>query len=137
LCRRFGDAWRAAQDEISLGAVSLAEGDVDTARRRLDDGIRTLRELGERSYVMLALDYAAGVAAAMGQHERAGRLAGAADALRAELGEPRPPADAAALDRLLAPALAALGEAGLAAAVSAGERMSPEEALDYVLTWAP
>jgi hypothetical protein len=63
--------------------------------------------------------------------DRAARLVGAAEGLRAAIGAPRPHAECAEHERHVATACAALGEAAFAAAWATGrtmplERMIPE-----------
>jgi DNA-binding NarL/FixJ family response regulator len=76
--------------------------------------------------VLWSLEGLAEVAAAVGEHHRAARLWGAAEACRERLGIARLPAQAAANDAANALARAALGEAGSAAARAAGAALPVE-----------
>jgi hypothetical protein len=73
------------------------------------------------------------VAAAWGRWERAARLCGARDALRAQLGAGLPPADPAGYAHTVTTCREALGEAAFEAARAAGEELSPEQALAEAL----
>ncbi len=73
-----------------------------------------------------------GIAAAAGEAERAARVAGCADARRAALTMRRTPEDEQQLALFLAPARAALGDAGLAATRREGRSLAVAEALDLV-----
>jgi hypothetical protein len=88
-----------------------------------------VHEVDDRLSTAEAVERGAAVAAAGGSPELAARLAGAAAALRDELGAPRLPPEEAYLDRLLEPARAALGEA-FAAAAAEGRRLDLQAAVD-------
>ena len=60
-------------------------------------------------------------------------LVGAAATLRTVIGAPLPPADQDKLDRMVAPARAALGDAA-AVVTRRGESLALNEALDFALT---
>ena len=87
------------------------------------------RGLGTPHSVPWCLEGLAGVAAARGDWERAARICGALDALRARLGPSFPPADPARHAATLADARAALGDDAFAAAQEAGRTLP----LDRVL----
>ena len=72
-----------------------------------------------------------------GQPERAGRLIGAAAALREGPGRPVSPLDLAERERQLASIRQALGDRGFAEAWAAGQAMSLEQAVEYALTAPP
>jgi hypothetical protein len=70
-----------------------------------------------------------GVAAARGDFARAARIAGALDALRAQLGPSFPPVHPAGLADAIAATRAALGEVQFEAARASGGALSPDQAL--------
>ena len=74
-----------------LGRVALAREDWPRATALLGESLSLWGELGERPSVPLTLEDLASAAAAAGQPERAARLWGAAEALRATLGVPMAP----------------------------------------------
>ena len=107
--RALKDKWGIANSLSSLGDVLLDLGDLATARAVVRESLALNAELGDRRAIAYCLDYLASLAAAEGQAERALRLGGAADALRAELNAPLSPGDQARLDARLAPARETLG----------------------------
>jgi hypothetical protein len=75
----------------------------------------------------------AGLAALAAEPERAARLYGAADALRTEIGAPRPPTERVAEARQIEAVRASLGGAAFDAAWSAGRALAPEQAVREAL----
>ena len=73
------------------------------------------------------------MAGARGQPDRAARLGGAAEALRAALGVPLPPETRADHDQAVLAMRAALGKDAFAAAWAEGQALSPEEAFALAL----
>jgi predicted ATPase len=111
----------------NLALLDAAAGD-PAARDHLEEAFGIWRDLGQEEGSATALEAFAAQAAARGQAERALRLAGAADALRAALGRPRPPRVQARLDARLAAARQTLG-ARAAAAHEAGQTLPMEQVI--------
>jgi predicted ATPase/DNA-binding XRE family transcriptional regulator len=124
-----GDRWAQAINLTLLGHVALAEGDPSQALTHLAESATLFQSIGNPLYLPWCLEGLAGVAAARGHWERAGRLCGARDALCAALGSGLPPAHPTAYARVLADSRAALGDGAFAAAHEAGQAPSPEQAL--------
>lgn len=109
----------------ALGEVAFQRGDYARAaalkHERLSNAWDewSLRDL---------LDSLAKIASASGEHERAARLLGAAEAFRERLGIALVPGLAHQAERTAEAMRAALGESAFAAAWEEGRRMSPEEA---------
>jgi ATP/maltotriose-dependent transcriptional regulator MalT len=117
---------------IDLGWVHLAEGDIEEGERRFREGLALERELGTSTGARSALAGLAGLAAARGDHERAARLSGAAEAL-AEQADATPDAsDLRAHEPLLSTARAAAGDRW-EPWVLEGRRMSLDDACDLAL----
>ena len=95
------------------------------------------RNLGDRRAIAYVLEYFAGLAALTGQSSRAITLAGAASALRQEIGAPMSPNELVKLDELLSPANAQLSEIEQAIAYGQGRGMSMEQAVQYALEAVP
>ena len=76
---------------------------------------------------MQALEVLATLAASRGDHARAARLYGAAEAMRDEIGTTVLPYDVADQERGVMSAREALGEEGFAAAWAEGRTMTPEQ----------
>jgi predicted ATPase/class 3 adenylate cyclase len=116
-----------------LARVARAQGDEVGARDDLAEGLRLFRELGDQRGIAYSLIGAACAAVAQGQAERAARLFGAADRIRAVAG-PFIEADLRlAYERDVAAGQDALGEAAFAAAWAEGEALPLEEAIAYAL----
>lgn len=129
LCRELGDEMGIAAALSNLGAAALDAGDGARANKLLGEALPHYRALGDRDGLAGCLEGFATVAALQGHAERAARLCGAADAIRESAGAPLNGGDASRLERRLAPARAALGEAGFAAARMAGRTLALEEAV--------
>jgi hypothetical protein len=65
----------------NLAAVALERGDVERSRELVAETLRLVERLGDRDLIAFALEKAAVLAALQNEAVRAGRLAGAADAL--------------------------------------------------------
>jgi tetratricopeptide (TPR) repeat protein len=128
-----GDGQNVAIALLNLGSVYLLLEDHPAARTRLQECLKGCRDLQYREGIASALEAFASLAAAEGEGARAGRLAGAADALRGEFNLPRSPDEAAELTEALSPARQMLDEAAFAAALAEGGRMPWEQAVEYAL----
>jgi predicted ATPase/transcriptional regulator with XRE-family HTH domain len=129
ILRRYDDRWGRAIALALLGQVELAAGEIARAEALLSESAALHRGLGTPHSVPWCLEGLAGVAAARGAFERAARLAGALDAIRAQLGPSFPPAHPAGYADAIAATRAALGDEGFAAAHAAGTEMTLEAAL--------
>ncbi|MBA2443816.1 MAG: tetratricopeptide repeat protein, partial [Nocardioidaceae bacterium] len=123
------DQWSPLQ---VLADVAVEEGDVDRAGELLRLALPLLRPLGAYRLVEY-LETCAGLAAAMGKGETAGRITGAIDAALDEMAAQNVPADARMRERRLAPARESLGDERLEALQSEGRALTLERALDEVL----
>jgi non-specific serine/threonine protein kinase len=118
----------------NLGAVACDGDDVDAARACFEEALDAARALGSQEFVSQSLDGLAAVAAKRGAWERAGRLAGAAEALLESIGATLPDVDRAFRERYLADVRERYGGAGLEAALAHGRAMTPEQAVEYALS---
>jgi hypothetical protein len=103
------------------------------ARDHFAEGLRLGRELGNQTGSMMAVAGLAGVAAAQGQAQRAGRLFGAVDALFPAGGLLLDGSDRAAFGRRNAAARARLDETAFAAGWAAGQAMTLDQAIAEAL----
>ena len=130
--------WKAGSLDLGWllrlqGHVSLERGDLERAEALYAESLH--RRAGMQSYVVVeCLEGLAGVAAGRGQHERAGRLWGAADAERDTLGSPRPAWEQTHYERHLAAIRAGLGKATFGNALAEGRAMPVEESIEYALS---
>jgi predicted ATPase/class 3 adenylate cyclase len=125
LDRAHANDWGAAVALDGLAAVVLERGDYDRANEVVRETLMWAQRLADKELIAFALEKAAVLAAAEGNAARAGRLAGAADALRESAGFERSRFDREWLDRHLG---AASGEEFEGARVT-GRALEPEEAL--------
>src|SRR5207248_2860363 len=92
-----------------LGELVYNQGDHASARPLLEETLALFRELGRRDGIASSLARYAALAAAEGQAQRAARLFGAVETLRAEI-EVRPAPHRADDERHVSAVRAALGE---------------------------
>lgn len=118
---------------IGLGAVAATQGDYPAAHSHFEESLSHYWELGDRAGMAFSLEEWAIMEAAEGLPERAARLWGAAEALRAATGSPIPPVRRDRHDREVAGVLEQLGETGFSAAWEEGRRVTVQEAVSYVL----
>jgi predicted ATPase/DNA-binding CsgD family transcriptional regulator len=131
-----GGRWRAATAVLLLGVVHLVEGDLDGARRHSSESLEVFHQLGNKFALATQLDVVAGIAMAESRPERALRLCGAADGLRAStLSTTSPPWEERARMGVIGPARAALGERA-DAIWEDGQRMALDDAVQYA-SWTP
>jgi len=133
ILRGLGDRWAVALTLVDLGELMAAQGEPRVGLGMLAQALGLARELGYRLGIARVLDAFARSAARRGQAQRALRLAGAADAIRAALRAPRFQNEEVALARELDPARQALGAAASAVAME-GRSMSMENAIEYALS---
>ncbi len=133
LDRAFDNQWGIAHNLSGQALLALARGAPDTAAALLAEAVEALRALGDRLSLVSALERLAATAAARSDHVLAARLWGAATAQRDAAGEPRPVAEAAAIDRYLDASRAALGTDRFTAAEAAGAALDLEAALSEAI----
>jgi hypothetical protein len=117
-----------------LGELALQEGDEALARDRYAESLRAAQEAGTPLRMAVALEALVELAVVQEQPQRAMRLAGAAAALRERTGQRLPEAEQAALARMLAPAVRALGVAQQAAAWAEGQATPLERVIADALS---
>jgi tetratricopeptide (TPR) repeat protein len=103
LDRAHGNEWGAGAALDNLSAVAIEHGDYATASGLVRDTLMSAQRLADRELIAFGLEKAAVLAAADGNALQAGRLAGAADGLRASVGIERTRFDREWLDRHLNP----------------------------------
>jgi hypothetical protein len=134
---RHDDRWSQAILLALLGQVELVDGDLERAQTLLRESVVLHLDLGNPLSVPWCLEGLARLAAARRDWERAARLCGALDALRARLGQSFPLAHPVGYAATIATSRAALGDDSYAAARAAGEHLSPEQALAAALATMP
>ena len=133
LQQEVGARWHIATSLNNLANAVRGQNHYDEARTMYAESLTIATELGDTRTVADVLEGMAGLMALEKQAGRAFRLAGAAAALRENIGAPIPPGDLAILERLLEPVRQQLGEDAVDSATAEGKAMSMEEAIDYAL----
>jgi predicted ATPase len=131
LLREIGDRQAIANALHSLANVMRDQGDHAASRAQYQESLTILRELGDRWIVAHLLEDMGVLATLQAQPERALRLAGAAAALREEMGSPLSSAYQKKLDKMLEPARQAAGGTATERAIAQGRAMALEQAMDY------
>jgi predicted ATPase len=132
--RELGDRWGIAGTLADLGSLAREERDYSKAHSLYKESIKIFQELEHKRGIARLLECFACSAAAQLRAERSLRLAGAAAALRQNIGAPLTPAEQSKLDFLLSPARNALTNTAGATAWLEGWAMPVEKAIDEELT---
>lgn len=120
-----GLAWA----EIWLARVERARHRILEARCLLERGLARAIQAYSRLYTAMGLEELGTVAALQGEVAWAARLFGAAEALREQLGAPKPPIERSEHEAQIAAVRAALGESSFQATWARGQSMEPAQAL--------
>ena len=99
--RELSDRWGIAGTLADLGSLAMEQRDYPTARSLYRESIRNFQELDHKRGIARLLECFAITAAAQCHAERSLRLAGAAAALRQNIGAPLTPAEQAKLEASL------------------------------------
>jgi predicted ATPase/class 3 adenylate cyclase len=129
LDRMHGNEWGASATLDSLVAVAIERGDHERARELNREMLSSAQRVRDQELIAFGLEKAAILAAAERQAARAGRLAGASDAVREAAGIDRSDFDRAWLDRQLGQVAGDEFEACRAT----GKAIEPDEALREAL----
>ena len=117
----------------NLGHVALNEGNYTAARELYTEAVLLAQEVGSVRYMIIHLVGWAGLARALGQPERATRLSGAVEALRASIGSRLEQEEQVEHERTISVARSQLGEAIFNQLWLEGLAMSLEQAVAYAL----
>jgi predicted ATPase len=131
--RELGDRWGIAGALADLGNLAREQHNYDRAYAMFRESIRTFQELDHKRGIARLLECFACSAAAQLHTERSLRLAGAAAALRQNIGAPLTPADQARLEASLDVARHAMGNTAGATAWLEGWAWPIEKAMEEVL----
>ena len=134
LFREIGDSSNIAIGLIHSALAALTQGEHGQVQMLTEESLGFLQKAGNRQHIADCLEIMAGAAGAQGRAHRAGRLWGAAEALREEIGVLLQPEDRSVLDPYLSAARSSLGEAGWQVALAEGRAMMPEQAIEYSLS---
>jgi len=131
--RELSDRWGIAGTLADLGNLAREQANHSSARSLYGESIKLFQELDHKRGVARLLECSACLAAAQLDAERSLRLAGAAAALRQNIGAPLTPAEQAKLQVSLQPAREALTDTVGTQAWLAGWALPVEKAVDEVL----
>jgi len=131
--RELGDRWGVASTLADLGSLAREQGDYSTARSLYSESIKLFQELDHKRGIARLLECSACSAAAQSEAERSLRLAGAAAALRQNIGAPLTATEQAKLEAALKPARQALTNTVATTAWLEGSAMPVEKAIEEVL----
>jgi predicted ATPase/DNA-binding NarL/FixJ family response regulator/Tfp pilus assembly protein PilF len=136
LHRELGARLYIAYALHALGSIAQDQGDYTTALAQHVESLTIWRDLGYRQGIVLALEDLAGLAAAQRSEPEATRalqLAGAAAALREEMGVPLATAEQSKLQRQLAPVYQTLTARSAKSAHDAGRALPLQHAVELAL----
>ena len=131
--RRLHDSWGIASALSDLASLSCDQGNNAEARRLYGESIKVFQELGHKRGIARALECLAVSAAAQSKAEQSLHWAGAAAALRQQLGIPLLPAEQRRLEKALEFARRTLGNAAGLTAWMEGWAMPVEQAIQEAL----
>jgi len=131
--RELDDRWGIASTLADLGSLAREQGNYPVAHSMYRESIGLFHDLDHKRGVARLLEYFACSAAAQRGAERSLRLAGAASALRQNIGAPLTPAEQAKLEASLCLARQALTRTQGATAWAEGRAWSLEKAVAEAL----
>jgi predicted ATPase len=131
--RDLGDRRGVASILADLGSLAREQGDYSTARALYGESIKLFQELNHKRGIARLLECSACSAAAQLEAERSLRLAGAAAALRQNIGAPLTATEQAKLEAALKPARQALTNTVATTAWLEGSALPVEKAIEEVL----
>ena len=135
LARDIGDRESVAIGLLNLAMVWIGRGTGARAHTALAEAIAIALALGSKPVGQGALDVATGLAAWQGEHERAARWFGSAQAQMAQTGLQRDATDQAFLDPLVGRSRSTLGTSAFAAAERDGGALGYDAAIEEVRAW--
>ena len=128
--RSVGALLREAGALNTLALLEIARGALAAAERDSAEALRLRAQLGDRFGLTFSFDARALLAARLGDMERAAKLLGAVEALRAQLDAPLGKGWAGAVAEARELAETALGDGAFRAAFAVGEKLRLEAAID-------
>lgn len=132
LHRAQNNTWGIAASLSHLAVCARGRGEYDQARVLLQESLSLFHELGAKPSTAECLEHLSALALEQGDAEQTARLGGVASALRESIGAPLPPADRVPFEATLEAARTVLGDTAYMFAWSVGQRMSIDQAIEYV-----
>jgi predicted ATPase/DNA-binding CsgD family transcriptional regulator len=134
LLRNCGSPYRLAYAHYLLAFVIQIRGDHRAAIDTFAESLRYCRDLGDRLGFAQCFEGMAPSLVALGYHERAARLLGAAAGLRDQLAAPLPPSETAPVERAIADSRVTLGDDAFDATWTLSDMQTAEQAIVEALT---
>ena len=131
--RELDDRWGIAGTLADLGSLAREQGNYSAAHSMYRESMKLFQELDHKRGIARLLELFACSAAAQFDAERSLRLAGAAAALRGNIGAPLSPAEQAKLEASLRTARQGISESAGVAAWLEGQALPLEKAMDEAL----
>ena len=129
LDRQLKDAWAEACDRLNLAAARLRAGQIDSADQELRNLAQSAIAVNDVDLTVNLIELLAMVRVETGDVATGARLSGTADAMREQANLPRPPPDAAHLDRSLAKVRGTVSEEVWNTYVREGRASSSDDAI--------
>ena len=129
LDRQLKDAWAEACDRLNLAAARLRAGQIDSADQELRNLAQSAIAVNDVDLTVNLIELLAMVRVETGDVATGARLSGTADAMREQANLPRPPPDAAHLDRSLAKVRGTVSEEVWDTYVREGRASSSDDAI--------
>ena len=135
--RKLGDRGSIATALENLGHVAYEQGDLASARALHVESLTMRRQLGDKLGMVVSLEMLAAVAGLLGAPQRAARIWGVTERLRAEIGSPLQPKDRSRHDQHVAAVRAASSDsAAFDRAWQEGGVLTVEQAMELALAEA-
>jgi tetratricopeptide (TPR) repeat protein len=131
--RQEGDGFHTAWATGALGHVYLALGRLEDAKSAILETIRLRGDVRNLPVIAASLNEVSGLESSAGRHVEAMRLAGAADAMRDDIGAV-PPLPFIALNEVETTARQAIGDEAAERALAEGRRMTVHDAFSYAVS---
>jgi tetratricopeptide (TPR) repeat protein len=125
----LGDSWAEACDRVNMAAARLLAGQVDEALQELRNVSQKALAVNDIDLTISLIELLAMLSAEAGDVRTSGRLHGTAETMREQANLPRPPPDAAHLNRSLAKTRSTVSEEIWSTHVHEGRLLTREEAI--------
>ncbi len=133
LGEKIGYYYQNLWAHIYMAYAILRQGDIPTARELFQEGIRGMQKADLLIGLVFAVEGLASLYVHEAQLERAVRLFAWTEAMRENMGDPRPPVEKASIERDLAVIHSKLDDAEFADFTAEGRTMTVEEAIASTL----
>ena len=129
LDRELEDSWAEACDRVNLAAARLRAGQIDQARHELRNVSHDALAVNDTDLTISLIELLAMLRAESGDVETSARLYGTSETMREQANLPRPPPDAAHLNRSLTKVRSTVREDVWSSYVDEGRLLSRDEAI--------